>query len=164
MQRSVFPVLIVVAALAAGCSTAPVLSAGDASAPEVAGSSSLPPGASLRSQDSLVMGSGDAWVGRLVANVGSDGAAAYRHFLETWPAQGWTLLSTVRGKSSLLVFTRQDRTATIELAEGGVGSGTVATITVAPRAAQPVQAGAASGGSAGTAAAAAGGAAPRRAP
>lgn len=158
MTRPFLPALAAAALLAAGCTATPVLTAGDAATPEVAGIAALPPGATVRAQDSLVMGSGDAWVGRLVANVGNDGAAAYRHFLETWPAQGWTLLSTVRAKNSLLVFTRQDRTATIELVEGGVGAGTLATVTVAPRAAAQPAAAAAPG------AVQPGGVAPRRLP
>ena len=72
-------------------------------------------------------------MGRVVADVGRDVEAAFRFFIDTYPAQGWTLISSVRGKTSLLVFTKQDRTATIELSEGGLIGGGSLALTVAPR-------------------------------
>jgi hypothetical protein len=39
----------------------------------------------------------------------------------------------VRGKTSLIVLTRQDRTATIELSEASLVSGDSAVLTVSPR-------------------------------
>ncbi len=132
MRRPLLAALVLSAVLA-GCSTPTSLVTGGAAA-DAPAPVALPPGATVRVQDSLVMGSGDTWVGRVVANVGSDTGAAYRYFLDTYPAQGWTLLSSVRARTSLLVFARQDRTATVELTEGGVGSGATATVTVTPRA------------------------------
>ena len=60
----------------------------------------LPPGAVIRGDQSLIIGSGDNWVGRVVLDVGRDFDAAYRFFLEAYPAQGWTVVSSVRGKNS----------------------------------------------------------------
>ena len=95
----------------------------------------LPPGAVFRAEQSLIFGTGDQWVGRLVADVGRDVDAAYRYFAEQYPVQGWTLISAVRGKNSLLVFTRQDRTATVELTEGHALGGGAVVVTVSPRSA-----------------------------
>jgi len=39
----------------------------------------------------------------------------------------------VRGKTSLLVFTKQDRAATVELSEGGMMGGGALVLTVSPR-------------------------------
>jgi hypothetical protein len=127
------------ACLMAGCASSPVQMGGTAageksmSPTEAVGQSALPPGATFRPENSLIIGSGDQWVGRVVADVGRDVEAAFRFFIDTYPAQGWTLISAVRGKSSLLVFTKQDRTATIELGEGGLIGGGSLALTVAPR-------------------------------
>ncbi len=127
------------AALVAACSSAPVggsySTGADAAAmpKDALGSSTLPPNAVIKAEQSLIIGAGDQWVGRVVADVGRDSEGTFRYYLDSYPAQGWTLISSVRGRTSLLVFTKQDRTAVVELTEGGlVGSGLV-TVTVSPR-------------------------------
>ncbi len=92
----------------------------------------LPPGAAIRAEQSLIIGAGDNWVGRVMLDVGRDFDAAYRFFLETYPAQGWTVVSAVRGKTSFLVMTRQERTATFEMVDGGM-MGSSVSLTMAPR-------------------------------
>ena len=93
----------------------------------------LPPGAMIRADQSLIIGAGDNWVGRVVFDVGRDFDGAYRFFLETYPAQGWTVVSAVRGKNSFMVMTRQERTATFEMVDGGMLAGSVVSMTMAPR-------------------------------
>ncbi|PUE09792.1 hypothetical protein [Limnohabitans sp. T6-20] len=92
----------------------------------------LPPGSIIRADQSLIIGAGDNWVGRVVLDVGRDFDAAYRFFLETYPAQGWTVVSAVRGKNSFMVMTRQERTATLEMVDGGM-MGSNVSLTMAPR-------------------------------
>ena len=127
---------VLVAVGAAGCSSTSVstgsLDQGQTTA-EVLSQSALPPGATLKPEQSLIIGSGEQWVGRVVATMGKDVDAAIRFFVDTYQNQGWTLISSVRGKASLLVFTKQDRTATVELTEGSLFSGGTVTLTVAPR-------------------------------
>ena len=96
------------------------------------GGLALPPGSSIRADQSLIIGAGDNWVGRAVLDVGRDGDAAYRFLLDNLVAQGWTLVTAVRGRQSLLVMTRQERTLTIEMTEPVLGSPTV-YMTMAPR-------------------------------
>ncbi len=97
------------------------------------GSLPIPPGAKIIADQSLIIGSGDAWVGRLNMDVGRDVAAAYKYFLDAFQGQGWTLQSAVRSKTSLLVFTHAGRSATIEFQDAPklVGGATV-TLTMAP--------------------------------
>ena len=99
---------------------------------QMLGTLPLPPGAVIRADQSLIIGAGENWVGRVVLDVGRDFDAAYRFFLETYPAQGWTLVSTVRGKNSFMVMTRQERTASFEMVDGGLLGSTV-SLTMAPR-------------------------------
>ncbi|OGP00907.1 MAG: hypothetical protein A2Z93_09410 [Curvibacter sp. GWA2_64_110] len=97
----------------------------------------LPAGAKINHSQSLIMGSGENWIGRVVLELGQNPNAAYNFFLEQYPQQGWTLVSAVRGKSSLLVFTKADRSATVELTEAGVMGGSLATLTVSPKSTLP---------------------------
>lgn len=92
----------------------------------------LPPGSIIRADQSLIIGAGDNWVGRVVLDVGRDFDTAYRFFLETYPTQGWTVVSAVRGKNSFMVMTRQERTATFEMLDGGM-MGSSVSLTMAPR-------------------------------
>jgi hypothetical protein len=45
----------------------------------------LPPGAVIRADQSLIIGAGDNWVGRVVLDVGRDVDAAYRYFSGNLP-------------------------------------------------------------------------------
>jgi hypothetical protein len=116
---------------------APAVSAGvDGQVPnanQLLGQLSLPPGARLLSDQSLIIGSGDNWVGRVVLDVGRNPDTAYGFFLESYPPQGWAVVSAVRGKTSLLVLTRQERTATVELIDGGLLGTSQIVLTMAPR-------------------------------
>jgi hypothetical protein len=55
---------------------------------EVLGHNALPPGASIEPELSLIMGAGDQWVGRVVADLGRDTEGAFRFFLPTPPRAG----------------------------------------------------------------------------
>ena len=100
---------------------------------EILGQTQLPAGAKIDHEKSLIMGAGDQWVGRVSLDVGRDASAAYKFFLETYPLQGWALVTAVRGQTSLLVFTKQERNATVELQEGSLLGGGSVTLTVSPR-------------------------------
>jgi hypothetical protein len=69
-----------------------------------------------------------------------DPAAAFSYFLDNYPSQGWTLLSAVRAKSSVMVFTKQEHNVTIEIQEGNVlaGGSALVVLTRAPRNANEV--------------------------
>jgi hypothetical protein len=93
----------------------------------------LPPGAKILTEQTLVMGSGENWLGRVNLDIGKDSENAYRYFVDQYPKQGWTLLSTSRGQLSLLVFTKDTRTASIQITENSVLLPGKAVITVSPR-------------------------------
>ncbi|OYU31107.1 MAG: hypothetical protein CFE39_10245 [Comamonadaceae bacterium PBBC2] len=139
-SRLSFAVAALLVVFLAACSSpppAPSVSLGaDGKVPNVnqlLGQLSLPTGARLLGDQSLIIGSGDSWVGRVVLDVGRNPDAAYAFFLDTYPAQGWTVVSAVRGKTSLLVLTRQERTATVELIDGGLLGNSQVMLTMAPR-------------------------------
>ncbi len=100
----------------------------------------IPPGAVLKPAQSLILGQGDQWVGRMVLDVGRDAAIAYKFFYDTYPARGWNLVTAVRGEVSLLVFANAERSITVEVRQGHVLGGGTVTLT-----ATPTRAGATSG-------------------
>ena len=125
------------AILLAACASTNLSTSGGAASStasvDLLGQTQLPAGSRILYEQSLIIGSGDNWVGRAVVDVGKDSMLAYGFFLEQYPQQGWTLLTAIRGKTSLLVFTRQDRSATVEISEGGMLGSTVLTLTVTPK-------------------------------
>jgi hypothetical protein len=92
----------------------------------------MPAGTKLRTAESLIFGIGEGWLGRAVFEVPIDANASYNFFAEQLPRQGWTTVASVRGKKSLLVFTRADRSATIEIEDSGLFGGSLASMTVGP--------------------------------
>lgn len=130
-------VLILLGAMLAGCSSTPStsLDVNDNTARvgiDQLGRTPLPVGSKIRAADSLIFGVGDNWMGRAVIEIPTDGSSTYNYFADQFVKQGWTLVAAMRGKRSLLVFTRADRSATIEMDEGGLLSSVVATITISP--------------------------------
>lgn len=92
----------------------------------------LPVGTKLRTTESLIFGVGEGWLGRAVFELPNDGNSSYNFFAEQLPRQGWNMIASVRGKKSLLVFTRAERAATIEIEDSGLFSGSLASMTVSP--------------------------------
>jgi hypothetical protein len=99
----------------------------------------LPAGAKINHGQSLIMGAGDNWVGRVVMELSQSPNATYNFFLDQYPNQGWTLVTAVRGKTSLLVFTKADRSASVEMVDGAFGA-TQTTLTVTPKSTLPAAA------------------------
>lgn len=92
----------------------------------------LPVGTKLRTAESLIFGVGEGWLGRAVFELPNDATSSYNFFAEQLPRQGWTMIASVRGKKSLLVLTRAERAATIEIEDSGLFSGSLASMTISP--------------------------------
>ena len=81
----------------------------------------LPQGARLNGTDSIIIGRGNEWVGRAVVNAVQGATDVYAFFQSEYPKNGWTTVTAVKAKTSILVFTKADRTATIEVMDGSLG-------------------------------------------
>ncbi|MES2242831.1 MAG: hypothetical protein V4639_08145 [Pseudomonadota bacterium] len=103
----------------------------EATAKQLAGDVPLPQGAVIKQQDSLVMGSGNTWMGRLSLTVPGEAQPAFAWFRDNLPAAGWTLTSSSFSKLSLLTFTKAERVATVQM-QGSNFGGNEVLITVAP--------------------------------
>ena len=106
------------------------------SATQLAGDMPIPATATVRSQDTLVMGTGNRWMGRISLNVPGDSQVAYAYFRDGLPSAGWVLTSSSYSKLSFLTFSKAERVATIQIQSVTFGGNEV-TITVTP-ASKPV--------------------------
>ena len=103
----------------------------EATAKQLAGDVPLPQGSVIKQQDTLVMGSGNTWMGRLSVTVSGEPQAVFAWFRDSLPGTGWTLTSSSYSKLSLLTFTKAERLATVQMQAGNFGNNEV-LITVAP--------------------------------
>ncbi|MBU3540936.1 hypothetical protein [Polynucleobacter sp. UB-Tiil-W10] len=94
----------------------------------------LPQGARLNGADSIIIGRGNEWVGRAVVNALQGATDVYAFFQSEYPKGGWTTVTAVKAKTSILVFTKNDRTATIEVVDGSLGGPkSIIIITSSPK-------------------------------
>ena len=101
---------------------------------QLLGDMPLPAASKIIGSDSLIIGRGDNWVGRVVLSGVQTPTDIYAFFQAEYPKAGWTTVSAVKSKTSILVFTKGDRTSTIELNEGPfTGPKTIITITASPK-------------------------------
>ncbi len=94
----------------------------------------LPEDAKIDSKASLILGDGDAWVGRAEIHLSESPNDAIQYFLSSFPAQGWQVISSNKARNSILVFINQTRSATLEITEGTIFTrGSKVIMTLSPR-------------------------------
>jgi hypothetical protein len=101
------------------------------SAKQLAGDMPIPQGATIRPQDTLVMGAGNRWMGRITLTVPGEPQNVFAYYRDGLPGAGWSLTSSSYSKLSLLTFIKADRVATIQMQASSFGGNEV-TITVTP--------------------------------
>lgn len=92
----------------------------------------IPASTSIKPERSLILGSGDSWLGRMSLDVKLNSTQTFAFYQEQMPAYGWQEVTAVQGKSSILTYVRGERAATVEVAPGALGGSTV-SVTVSPR-------------------------------
>ena len=101
---------------------------------QLLGDMPLPAGARIMGADSLIIGRGDNWVGRVVLNGLQSPTDIYAFFQSEYPKSGWTTVTAMKSKTSILVFTKGDRTSTVEINEGSLtGPKSIIIITASPK-------------------------------
>ena len=106
-------------------------SAPEPSATQLAGDMPIPPGATIRPQETLVMGTGNRWMGRISLSVRGESQAVYTYYRDSLPSAGWILTSSSYSKLSFLTFNKAERVATVQIQSASFGGNEV-TITVTP--------------------------------
>ncbi len=103
----------------------------EATTKQLSGDVPLPPGAVIKQQDTLVMGSGSSWTGRINLSVSGEPQAVFTWFRDSMTGAGWTLTSSSFSKLSLLTFTKGERVANVQMQSASFGGNDV-LVTVAP--------------------------------
>jgi hypothetical protein len=108
----------------------------DPTAPQarVADDFPVPSGSKVNTEETLVLGSGNNWTGRLSLVLSVDTQAAYVHFRDQAKAFGWNLVSGSFGTTSILTFAKGQRSATVLILDRSGLQSAKATITVSPMA------------------------------
>lgn len=101
---------------------------------QLVGDMPLPAGSKIIGSESLIIGRGDNWVGRVVLSGVQTPTDIYAFFQSDFPKAGWVTISAVKSNTSILVFSKGERTSTIELNAGPfTGPKTIITITASPK-------------------------------
>ena len=90
----------------------------------------IPAGSGIVTDQTLILGSGANWTGRLVITLSGDTQSAFVFFRDQGNAFGWELVASSYGKASLLTFSKGQRSATVYIESGFAGP--TATVTVSP--------------------------------
>ncbi len=96
----------------------------------------MPENAIMNLDESLVLGSRDRWLGRLVFRSPMAPGAIFDFFLQEMPNFGWQEITGVRAAVSVLTYDRDDRVATIQIERGTI-LGSMVRLTVSPRGRTP---------------------------
>ena len=94
----------------------------------------LPKDARISPDKSIILGEEDNWAGRIELSSSMESLEASAFFTAEYPKHGWQLISSIKAKLSILVFTSNTRTLTLEISEGGpLAAKSMIVMTVAPK-------------------------------
>ena len=129
-------VILLVGLLISACATNSGAQAGNGAAPpgpsieqRLAGDFPIPSGVNINQSDSLVLGGGGAWTGRIVFTTSSSTNETFLFYRDQPKSAGWSLVASLFSKASVLTFTKGNRSATIQIDASTFGTTTV-SITV----------------------------------
>ncbi len=95
----------------------------------------MPVKAKLDMDKTLIFGTNDAWIGRMVISASHGSNDMFDFYKQEMPGFGWQEITSVRSEVSVMTFTRGERVATIQINASTLGGARV-TITVSPRGAE----------------------------
>ena len=93
----------------------------------------IPPGTSFDTENSLILGGGEGWTGRLIVKLLKSPSDTFAIYTTEMPEFGWKPIASVQSETSILTFTRGNRAATIQI-EGRAITGSLVRITMTPQA------------------------------
>ena len=102
---------------------------------QLLGDMPLPQGSKISNEQSIILGGGPQWTGRIVISTPQGPTDTFTFFRDQFPRAGWTGISSIKAKTSILVFAKGDRTVTVEINESGtfVSGGSIVNLTAAPK-------------------------------
>lgn len=102
---------------------------------QLLGDMPLPQGSKISNDQSIILGGGSQWTGRIVIASPQGPTDTFTFFRDQFPRAGWTGVSSIKARTSILVFIKGDRTVTVEINEAGTfqGGGSWVSLTAAPK-------------------------------
>ena len=101
---------------------------------DLLGDMPIPNGARINNENTMIIGRGVGWVCRVYLVGLQSPNEVYGFFLTDFPKAGWATVSATKAKTSIVVFTKEDRTCTIKVSEGSfTGPKTLISITSSPK-------------------------------
>ena len=85
---------------------------------------------------SLVLGSRDAWIGRLAMKIDRNATSIYDFYSREMVKFGWREITSVRSEVSVLSYEQAGRVATLQIREARFGRAEI-DITISPRGKPP---------------------------
>ena len=92
----------------------------------------IPSAAEMDVGQTLVLGGGEHWLGRLVLKTGNDTNAMFNFYKRKMPERDWQEITSVRSSISVLTFSRGERVATIQI-QSRTLQGSEVLLTMSPR-------------------------------
>lgn len=92
----------------------------------------IPTGAKMIVERSLVLGTRDAWIGRLAMKIGRGASSVYDFYVREMGRFGWREITSVRSEVSVLTYGQTGRIATVQIWDTALGGAKI-DITVSPR-------------------------------
>lgn len=92
----------------------------------------IPVNADQDKDATMIFGSGDAWIGRLVFSTSTDSFDLFQQYRQTFPQFGWREVTSLRSKVSIITYMRGNRVATVQV-EPSALYGSRVEISVSPR-------------------------------
>lgn len=92
----------------------------------------IPPGARMNMDRTLILGTLESWIGRLVLETNHKSAHVFDFFKQRTPEFGWQEVTAVRAATSVLTYTRSNRVLNILITSKTL-LGSEAVLTVSPK-------------------------------
>ncbi len=92
----------------------------------------IPTGAKMDLDRTLLLGSGEGWIGRLVTKNSNNVNEMFNFYKSELPKFGWQELTSVRSAISILTYQRGSRVATVQI-QGTTFGGSAVDFTVSPQ-------------------------------
>jgi hypothetical protein len=92
----------------------------------------IPSAAEMDVGQTLVLGGGEHWLGRLALKTGNDTNAMFNFYKRKMPERDWQEITSVRSSISVLTFSRGERVATIQIQSRAL-QGSEVLLTMSPR-------------------------------
>ena len=92
----------------------------------------IPGGAEMDMERTIILGSQDAWTGRVHLRVNMSATKLFEFYKLEMSGFGWREITSVRAIISVLTYERDSRVATIQILSSKI-KGTVVTVTMSPK-------------------------------